>query len=184
MWDCLPATQFRTLVYEGDMSGRQTEFRTDSALVELPAEVTRIPEEVLLEHEQRCSRSAAAGYRRPIADKLDVGGDVTLSAGEQSVTLDRRRPSTSRSKPSANRRPARTDSVSNSNSSGATTWTAISTCPGASSEVDPPSSPTFRTSGTPGSMHDGGNCGLQPGRAPSCSSGTLLPRPTNRPRLP
>jgi amphi-Trp domain-containing protein len=47
-----------------------------------------MPEEVLFEHEQRRSRSDAADYLRAIADKLDDGGEVTLSAGDQSVTLD------------------------------------------------------------------------------------------------
>jgi amphi-Trp domain-containing protein len=45
-------------------------------------------EEILFENEQRQSRSDTAAMLRSIADKLDSGEAVTLSAGEESVTLD------------------------------------------------------------------------------------------------
>lgn len=54
----------------------------------LPVEAVCTPGELLFEHEQRRSRSAAADYLRAIADNPDAGRDVTLSAGDQSVTLD------------------------------------------------------------------------------------------------
>ncbi|WP_115864376.1 amphi-Trp domain-containing protein [Halorussus litoreus] len=47
-----------------------------------------MPEEVLFETERRTSRDDAAAYLRAIAEKLESGGDITLSAGDQSVTLD------------------------------------------------------------------------------------------------
>jgi len=46
-----------------------------------------MPEEIRFENEQRRSRSEAADYPRAIADKLDAGDDVTLSAADKSVTL-------------------------------------------------------------------------------------------------
>jgi amphi-Trp domain-containing protein len=45
-------------------------------------------EEILFESEQRQSRSDTAAMLRSIADKLDSDESVTLSAGEESVTLD------------------------------------------------------------------------------------------------
>jgi amphi-Trp domain-containing protein len=47
-----------------------------------------MPEEVLFESESRQSREAIATYLRSVADKLDGGGPITLSAGEQSVTME------------------------------------------------------------------------------------------------
>ncbi|WP_135828497.1 amphi-Trp domain-containing protein [Halorussus halobius] len=47
-----------------------------------------MPEEVLFETEQRASRDDVAAYLRTVAEKLEAGGSVTLSAGDQSVTLD------------------------------------------------------------------------------------------------
>ncbi|WP_224449478.1 amphi-Trp domain-containing protein [Haloprofundus salilacus] len=47
-----------------------------------------MPEEVLFETEQRRSRGDIASYLRTVADKLDAGEPLTLSAGDQSVTLD------------------------------------------------------------------------------------------------
>lgn len=44
-------------------------------------------EEVLFETEQRLARSEIAGYLRSVADRLDAGEDVTLSSGDESVTL-------------------------------------------------------------------------------------------------
>ncbi len=49
---------------------------------------SRMPEEVLFETEQRASRDDVAAYLRTVAEKLEAGGSVTLSAGDQSVTLD------------------------------------------------------------------------------------------------
>jgi amphi-Trp domain-containing protein len=44
-------------------------------------------EEVLFETEKRQSREDIAAYLRAVADSLDAGEDITLRAGEQSVTL-------------------------------------------------------------------------------------------------
>jgi amphi-Trp domain-containing protein len=46
-----------------------------------------MPEEVLFETERRMNRSDVAAYFRTVAEKLESGADVTLSAGDQSVTL-------------------------------------------------------------------------------------------------
>ena len=48
---------------------------------------THMPEEVLFETEQRMSRNDVAAYLRTVAEKLESGGDISLSAGDQSVTL-------------------------------------------------------------------------------------------------
>jgi len=45
-------------------------------------------EDVLFEHERRQSRSDAASVLRDVADKLDAGDPVTLSAGGESVTME------------------------------------------------------------------------------------------------
>ena len=47
-----------------------------------------MPEEVLFETESTQSRSEIAAYLRTFADKLDGDGPITLTAGEQSVTVD------------------------------------------------------------------------------------------------
>ncbi|WP_137285189.1 amphi-Trp domain-containing protein [Halorussus salinisoli] len=47
-----------------------------------------MPEEVLFETERRMDRTDVANYLRTVAEKLESGGDITLSAGDQSVTLD------------------------------------------------------------------------------------------------
>ncbi|MDT3435433.1 amphi-Trp domain-containing protein [Haloarcula sp. 1CSR25-25] len=44
-------------------------------------------ETVLFENEQVLDRSAVATYLRTVADSLDDGSDITLSAGGQEVTL-------------------------------------------------------------------------------------------------
>jgi amphi-Trp domain-containing protein len=46
-----------------------------------------MPEEVLFQSEGSQSRSGIASYLRRVADKLDAGGDITLTAGEQPVTM-------------------------------------------------------------------------------------------------
>jgi amphi-Trp domain-containing protein len=46
-----------------------------------------MPEEVLFETERRMTRNDVASYLRTVAEKLESGGDITLSAGDQSVTL-------------------------------------------------------------------------------------------------
>ena len=46
-----------------------------------------MPEEVLFETETRKSRAEVAAYLRSVADKLDGDGNVSLSAGDQSVDL-------------------------------------------------------------------------------------------------
>lgn len=47
-----------------------------------------MPETVLFETEQRSSRSDIAAYLRRVADSLEAGDPLTLSAGDQSVTMD------------------------------------------------------------------------------------------------
>ena len=47
----------------------------------------RMPEEVLFETERRMDRTDIASYLRMVAEKLESGGDIALSAGDQSVTL-------------------------------------------------------------------------------------------------
>ena len=46
-----------------------------------------MPEEVLFQSERSQSRSEIASYLRQVADNLDAGDDITLTAGEQSVTM-------------------------------------------------------------------------------------------------
>ena len=46
-----------------------------------------MPEKTLFESEQLMSRDAVAEYLRTLADSLEAGSDVTLRAGDQSVTL-------------------------------------------------------------------------------------------------
>jgi len=46
-----------------------------------------MPEEVLFETERRMDRNDVANYLRTVAEKLEAGGDITLSSGDQSVTL-------------------------------------------------------------------------------------------------
>ena len=46
-----------------------------------------MPEEVLFETERRMDRSEIAAYFRTVAEKLESDQDLTLSAGDQSVTL-------------------------------------------------------------------------------------------------
>jgi len=47
-----------------------------------------MPEEVLFKSESRQSREEIAAYLRSVADKLESGGEITLNAGDQSVTMD------------------------------------------------------------------------------------------------
>ena len=47
-----------------------------------------MPEEVLFETEERRTRAEIAAYLEALADKLDADGPITLTAGEQSVTVD------------------------------------------------------------------------------------------------
>jgi amphi-Trp domain-containing protein len=47
-----------------------------------------MPEEVLFETEKRRTRPEIASYLRTLADKLDGDGPITLTAGEQSVTVE------------------------------------------------------------------------------------------------
>ncbi len=47
-----------------------------------------MPEEVLFETEQRQSREAIADVLRQVADTLAAGESITVSAGDQSVTVD------------------------------------------------------------------------------------------------
>ena len=46
-----------------------------------------MPEEVLFEVERRMDRSEIAAYLRTVAGKLESNETVTLSAGDQSVSL-------------------------------------------------------------------------------------------------
>ena len=45
-------------------------------------------EEVLFEHEQVQSRADIAALLRDVANKLEAGDPVTVSAGDQAVSLD------------------------------------------------------------------------------------------------
>ena len=47
-----------------------------------------MPEDVLFETETRQSRAATADYLYAIADKLEAGDPVSLSAGDQDITVD------------------------------------------------------------------------------------------------
>jgi amphi-Trp domain-containing protein len=47
-----------------------------------------MPEEVLFKSESARDRAEVASYLRRVADTLEVGDSLTLSAGDQSVTLD------------------------------------------------------------------------------------------------
>ncbi|HKL29484.1 MAG TPA: amphi-Trp domain-containing protein [Natrialbaceae archaeon] len=47
-----------------------------------------MPEEVLFEVERTQDRAEIADMLRSVADKLDAGESLTLTAGDQSVTLD------------------------------------------------------------------------------------------------
>ncbi|MFD1646181.1 amphi-Trp domain-containing protein [Haloarchaeobius litoreus] len=47
-----------------------------------------MPEEVLFKTEAMRTRADVAEYLRTVADKLDGGGSLTLTAGSDSVTMD------------------------------------------------------------------------------------------------
>lgn len=47
-----------------------------------------MPEEILFKDERRQTRAEMATYLRTVADKLDAGGPITFSAGEQSVSVE------------------------------------------------------------------------------------------------
>ena len=47
-----------------------------------------MPEEVLFESETDMRREAIADYLRTVAEKLDAGEPITLTAGSESVTLE------------------------------------------------------------------------------------------------
>ncbi|UWG48442.1 Uncharacterized protein HSRCO_2172 [Halanaeroarchaeum sp. HSR-CO] len=47
-----------------------------------------MPEEVLFVTESRQSRSDVAEYLRAVADRLEAGDSVSLTSGENSITLD------------------------------------------------------------------------------------------------
>jgi amphi-Trp domain-containing protein len=47
-----------------------------------------MPEEVLFESESDMGREEVATYLRTVADKLDDGTSMTLSAGGESVTME------------------------------------------------------------------------------------------------
>ncbi|WP_090379766.1 amphi-Trp domain-containing protein [Natronobacterium texcoconense] len=47
-----------------------------------------MPEEVLFETESRQDRAAIADYLRQVADNLESDASITLTAGDQSVTMD------------------------------------------------------------------------------------------------
>lgn len=62
---------------------------------EIPMELYRhaayygdMPEEVLFESESTQSRSEIAAYLRTVADSLEAGDPITLSSGDQSVTME------------------------------------------------------------------------------------------------
>ncbi|GAB7013515.1 amphi-Trp domain-containing protein [Halolamina salina] len=47
-----------------------------------------MPEELLFKTESDRSRSEIADYLRKVADSLDEGGEISLQAGSESVTLN------------------------------------------------------------------------------------------------
>ncbi len=47
-----------------------------------------MPEEVLFKSESDRTRAEIASYLRTVADALEAGDDITLTAGDQSVTMD------------------------------------------------------------------------------------------------
>lgn len=47
-----------------------------------------MPEEVVFESETRMERAEIAGYLRQVADSMAAGDPITLSAGDQSTTLE------------------------------------------------------------------------------------------------
>ncbi|WP_280587274.1 amphi-Trp domain-containing protein [Halorubrum sp. Boch-26] len=47
-----------------------------------------MPEEVLFESESRRSREEIARYLRTVVDSLESGESITLTRGEESVTVD------------------------------------------------------------------------------------------------
>lgn len=49
--------------------------------------VGRVSEEVLFESERSQDRAEIASFLRTVAEKLETGGDITLRAGEESVTM-------------------------------------------------------------------------------------------------
>jgi len=55
----------------------------------IPASVqVRMPEEVLFEVESDMTRADIASILRDTADKLDAGGEITIDAGGDSITVD------------------------------------------------------------------------------------------------
>lgn len=47
-----------------------------------------MPEELLFEFESQTRRSEVADYLRSVADRLDGDGAVTLTADDESITMD------------------------------------------------------------------------------------------------
>lgn len=47
-----------------------------------------MPEEILFESESEQSRADVAAYLRQVADSIESDGPITLSAGEESVSMD------------------------------------------------------------------------------------------------
>ncbi|MBP1921912.1 amphi-Trp domain-containing protein [Halorubrum alkaliphilum] len=47
-----------------------------------------MPEEILFESESSQTRAEIASYLRTVADALEAGNDITLTAGDRSVTMD------------------------------------------------------------------------------------------------
>ncbi|WP_136689369.1 amphi-Trp domain-containing protein [Halorhabdus amylolytica] len=47
-----------------------------------------MPEEVLFETERSLTRAEIASYLRTVADNLESGDHISLSAGDQSVTME------------------------------------------------------------------------------------------------
>jgi len=47
-----------------------------------------MPEEIRFKSESTQSREAIATYLRSVADKLDSGGSVTLTAGDETTSLE------------------------------------------------------------------------------------------------
>lgn len=64
-----------------------SQYQFDDAYMMVESVYSRMPEEVLFKTERRQSRADIAAYLRTVADKLDAGEEMTLSTGDESVSL-------------------------------------------------------------------------------------------------
>lgn len=57
-------------------------------LISIRTELSNMSEEVLFKSERKQSREEIAAYLQTVADKLTDGGEITLRADNEEVTLD------------------------------------------------------------------------------------------------